>query len=364
MSGLEVRLDQHAPIPLAVAFDCEPGEVHALVGPSGSGKSTILRCIAGSHRPQRGSVTVDGERWFDTDAHVCLAPHRRAVGMVFQDYALFPHLSALQNLMAAMGHVPASERPARAESLLALVHLQTLADRRPTELSGGEQQRVAVARALARDPRVLLLDEPFSAVDRPTRQRLYREIADLRRTLNMPTVLVTHDLAEAVMLADRMTVLHRGRTLQTGTPEEITTRPGSEEVARLLDVRNVFPGKVIAQTPDGRHTVIESAGKRLLAAPRKDLAIGREVTWLIADGYVVMHRDEASATAEDSNLLNGTLEGVLAIGPTAHVRFRPHEGLGHLEFSIAAHAARREGFAIGDETTVQLLAEGVHLIPR
>ncbi|MEX0758756.1 MAG: ATP-binding cassette domain-containing protein, partial [Tistlia sp.] len=163
VAGLEVELEQAGPIPLAAAFSCAPGEVLALVGPSGSGKSTILRSIAGTYRPRGGSIRVGGACWFSAGEGIFVPPHRRAVGMVFQSYALFPHMSALGNLVIAMGQRPAPEREARARGLLELVHLAGLEDRRPAELSGGQQQRVAVARALAREPKVLLLDEPFSA---------------------------------------------------------------------------------------------------------------------------------------------------------------------------------------------------------
>jgi molybdate transport system permease protein len=149
-----------------------------------------------------------------------------------------------------------------AASLLDLVNLGGLEDRRPAELSGGQQQRVAVARALAREPKVLLLDEPFSAVDKATRQRLYREIAELRRTLDMPVVLVTHDLDEAIMLADRMAVLYRGRTLQTGTPEEVTTKPVSPEVARLVDLRNVFEATIAGHEPTARSSTGAACASR------------------------------------------------------------------------------------------------------
>ncbi|MCW5752071.1 MAG: ABC transporter ATP-binding protein, partial [Alphaproteobacteria bacterium] len=224
MNGIVVELTQDGPIPLAARFACAAGEVLALVGPSGSGKSTILRCIAGILRPRRGRVAVNGEVWFDSERGVALSPRERAVGMVFQNYALFPHMSAIGNVMAAMDHLPAPARKARAVELLGLLHLAGLEDRRPAELSGGQQQRVALARAMAREPRVLLLDEPFSAVDKATRQRLYREIAGLREKFSIPVILVTHDIDEAIMLADRMSVLHHGRTLQTGTPEAVTSR--------------------------------------------------------------------------------------------------------------------------------------------
>ena len=145
-------------------------------------------------------------------------------------------MTALRNVMAALGHRPARERKAEARALLALVHLQDFEDRRPASLSGGEQQRVAVARALAREPAVLLLDEPFSAVDRRTRRKLHSELAGLRKAVRIPIVLVTHDLDEAVALSDRICVLDRGETLQTGSPAELVKTPASDRVADALDL--------------------------------------------------------------------------------------------------------------------------------
>jgi molybdate transport system ATP-binding protein len=234
--GLQVRLSQRAPIPLGVELACGEGELLALVGPSGSGKTTILRAVAGLYRPQSGKVTCGGEDWLDTGRGLDLPPHRRRVGLVFQSYALFPHMTALGNVAAALHHRPADERAARARALLALVHLEGLEERRPAELSGGQQQRVAVARALAREPAVLLLDEPFSAVDRRTRRKLHEDLAELRQAVNVPIVLVTHDIDEAVALADRMCVLDRGETLQAGTPAEVLAAPASERVAAALDL--------------------------------------------------------------------------------------------------------------------------------
>jgi len=234
--GLHARLSQAGPIPLAVELDCGEAELLALVGPSGSGKTTVLRAIAGLYRPRSGLVSCGGEDWLDTRAGLDLPPHRRRVGMVFQSYALFPHMTALGNVAAALHHRPAPERQARAEALLALVHLEGLGGRRPAELSGGQQQRVAVARALAREPAVLLLDEPFSAVDRRTRRKLHEELAELRQAVQLPIVLVTHDIGEAVALADRMCVLDRGETVQTGRPADVLAAPASERVAAALDL--------------------------------------------------------------------------------------------------------------------------------
>ena len=234
--GLTVRLHQKDPIALDVAFSVAPGEMLALVGPSGSGKSTVLRAVAGLQAPSAGRIACDGSAWLDRDAGIFLPPRMRRVGMVFQSYALFPHLTAAENVMEALGDVPGSERRAQAHALLARMHLDGLEDRTPAGLSGGQQQRVAVARALARRPDVLLLDEPFSAVDRVTRRRLRSELGELRRELSMPVILVTHDLDDVVRLADRMCVLHRGEILQTGTVAEVMAGPSSPLVAELLDL--------------------------------------------------------------------------------------------------------------------------------
>ena len=223
--GLTVTLAQDAPIPLDAALACEPGELLALVGPSGSGKSTILRVIAGLVRPRGGVVSCNGETWLDTGRGVDLPPQRRAVGLVFQHYALFPHLTALENITLALRSLPRAAQHERARALLDLVNLTGFEARRPAELSGGQQQRIAVARALARDPRVLLMDEPFSAVDQVTRRKLQRELVQLRRTLQIPLVLVTHDLEEARMLADQLSILHRGQTVRRGPPTEVMSRP-------------------------------------------------------------------------------------------------------------------------------------------
>jgi molybdate transport system ATP-binding protein len=243
--GLEVDVAQSRPIPLAARLACARGEVLALVGPSGSGKSTILRTIAGVYAPERGRIDAGGRTWLDTAAGVRLPARERRVGFVFQHYALFPHLTAEENVLQALSHVPAGERRARARSLLERTHLAGLEARRPAQLSGGQQQRVAVARALARDPAVLLLDEPFSAVDQATREKLYEELASLRRGLNIPMVLVTHALAEAAMLSDRMSILHRGTTLQAGAPHEVMTRPANPLVARLVGLKNIFTAEVV-----------------------------------------------------------------------------------------------------------------------
>ena len=360
--ALEVRLAQPGPIPLDVSLECAAGEVLALVGPSGSGKSTVLRCIAGVIRAREGRVAVGGETWFDATSGVALPARLRSVGFVFQNYALFPHMSAQGNVEAAMGHVAPGERAGRARELLARVNLKGLEARRPAELSGGQQQRVAVARALARDPRALLLDEPFSAVDRSTRQILYRELATLRRDLAVPMVLVTHDLDEAAMLADRLAILHRGRTLQSGAPHELLMRPASSLVARLVDMRNVFRGKVVAHDDAAGTTHIAGLGQRLEAPLSPGFAPGAEVHWCIPGSHVILHRRDRPSRGERENPVRGVIDDFLPLGENASTVIRVEATGEHLRVTFPLHVARRNGLEAGADVVVSLLRDGIHLM--
>jgi molybdate transport system ATP-binding protein len=337
--------------------------MQALIGPSGSGKSTVLRSIAGAYRPQTGTVRIGDQVWMDSQSKYFLAPHRRAVGMVFQNYALFPHMTALENIMAAISDGQAPGRRRKAAELLELVHLTGLGGRRPAQLSGGQQQRVAVARALARNPRVLLLDEPFSAVDQATRRRLYLEIAELRRALDMPIILVTHDLDEAIMLADSVTVIHHGRTLQTGKIDEVTVRPQSADVARLLNLRNIFTGRVVEQRPEQGLTVIDWDGRRLEAASRPAFSPGEQVDWVVPEGFIVLHQRVRPSRGERENAVPGVVESALTTGPITHVTLRPDGAPHPLHFSVPTHVALRNGLANGALAAVSLLGKGIHLMP-
>jgi molybdate transport system ATP-binding protein len=362
--ALHVRLRQVAPIPLDAELACGPGEVLALVGPSGSGKSTILRAIAGLSKVEEGRVSCNGEAWFDTERRLHLTPQERRVGIVFQHYALFPHLTALENVMESLGDLPRAERAHRARELLGRVHLAGLEQRLPAALSGGQQQRVAVARALARDPKVLLLDEPFSAVDRATRERLYRELAELRRDLAMPVILVTHDLAEAAMLADRLCVLSHGKTLQSGKPFDVMTRPDTVHVAQLVGLRNVFRAGVVGHDLERGVTTIEWRGRRLEARLQSRFPAGSQVAWAIPEGHIVLHRRDRPSRGERENPVPGIVSSFVELGENAALALDV-DGAGRppLFLSVSVHVARRNGLSQGVPATVSLLAEGIHLMP-
>ncbi|WP_217425529.1 ABC transporter ATP-binding protein [Magnetospirillum sp. SS-4] len=359
--GLTVRLRQTAPIPLDVALSCRPGEVLALVGPSGSGKSTVLRSVAGLYRPGDGLVVCDGAVWLDTGNGVRLSPQQRSVGLVFQSYALFPHMTALDNVMAAMGHVARADRRARAMDLLARLHLDGLESRSPAALSGGQQQRVAVARALARDPKVLLLDEPFSAVDRVTRQKLYVELAELRRDLSIPTLLVTHDLEEASTLADTLSILRHGRTLQTGTPTAVKARPDSVGVARLVDVRNIFDGVVLGH--DQTKTYLGWQGRTFTTRLRPDFEPLAKVAWCIPASHVLLHRRDRPTRGDAENPVQGVVTDLLPLGETVRMTVAIGPSGACITVPVLVHVAQRNHLEPGTEVTLTLRAEGIHLMP-
>ena len=267
--ALQVQVEQASPMPLSGAFGCAAGELLALVGPSGAGKTSLLRLMAGLLRPRQGRVSVDGEVWVDTATGQWLAPQQRHVGLVFQHYALMPHLDACDNVALSLLHLPKAQRQAQARRWLDHVGLDAAQQqRRPAALSGGQQQRVAMARALARQPRLLLLDEPFAAVDQMTRQGLYRLLADLRRELAIPIVLVTHDLHEARLLADRLVVLDQGRVLQQGTPAAIHRAPRNARVADLVGLQNRFEGVWLGPAEQAGVGRLRWTGPRAGMAPR------------------------------------------------------------------------------------------------
>ncbi|BCJ55203.1 ABC transporter ATP-binding protein [Actinoplanes sp. NBRC 14428] len=225
----------------------EPGEVVALLGPNGAGKTTALRALAGLIALDDGYVTLDGHRLDDPAAGVFTAPEHRRIGVVFQDYLLFPHLSALENVAfgpRSRGSSRADSR-ARAADLLARVGLAEHARRKPRELSGGQAQRVALARALATEPRLLLLDEPLAALDARTRLETRARLRGHLGTHAGPTVLVTHDPLDAMMLADRLVILEEGRVVQTGDAATVTSRPRTDYVARLVGL-NLYRGRADA----------------------------------------------------------------------------------------------------------------------
>ena len=362
--GLWMQVSQSLPIPLEATLTCAPGEVLALVGPSGSGKSTLLRTIAGLVKPASGMIRCQGGVWFDSDQRIDLTPRARRVGFVFQNYGLFPHLTALENVVEAIDRGGPSERRREAGRWLERVHLQGLGAREPHQMSGGQQQRVAMARALARNPDILLMDEPFSAVDRVTREKLYLELADLLKGLSIPMILVTHDLDEATMLASRMVLLSKGRTLQSGTPDEVMLQPNSTEVARLTGNRNIFSAVIRDLDPESGELILNWGGDSIRAEPVDGLEIGQEVSWVISPGDVSYRHPGTPEDRPAHTYLGGRISTLVRHGETARVLLTLEgEPERILLFSASRQMVQRSGLVTGGEVRIALPSHKIRVFP-
>ncbi|MBI3600399.1 MAG: ABC transporter ATP-binding protein, partial [Nitrospinae bacterium] len=216
-----------------------------LFGPSGVGKTTVLRCIAGLDIPQRGVIKFNDTTWLDTDKNYSLPAQNRRLGYLFQEHALFPHLTVQENIIYNLSGFSKTEKTGKLKDMLNLFKIAEIKDRRPVKLSGGEKQRVALARTLIREPRMLLLDEPFSSLDIPTKERLRREIRAMLKDFKIPVILVTHDRIEAITLGDRMAVMSNGAIQQVGSVHEVFSRPVNPDVAKVVGMENVMPGKIV-----------------------------------------------------------------------------------------------------------------------
>ena len=240
--------------------------VTVFLGSSGSGKTTILRCLAGLERPDRGHVRFGERIWFDAARGIHLPPDHRDLGVLFQDYALFPHMSVRKNVAFGGRGVPRAEAAQRAAELLDAFGLRGLEDRLPRQLSGGQQQRVALARAVFRRPKLLLLDEPLSALDRATGDEVREELRTLIRTLAIPTYIVSHDRADALTLADRTVLIEEGRIIQAGTTQEVFDAPRTPAAARLVGIDTILLGR-IASVDNGLARIAIGTQEVRAAAP-------------------------------------------------------------------------------------------------
>ncbi len=325
-------------VALDVALTVAPGECLALAGPSGAGKTSVLRIVAGLRRPDEGLVRCGGTTWWGDGAD--LPTERRRCGYVFQEYALFAHMSAWRNVAYGLTGLPRADREARARALLDRFGLAARADARPATLSGGERQRVAVARALAPDPSVLLLDEPLAALDARTRAAAAAELAAVIRAAGVPVLLVTHDFAEAALLADRVAVMEGGRIVQRGTASELAAHPASAFVADFTGASVLTGtarggvvaldggGELRADVPDGPVALATHAWQVVLAREGE----GLEVTVVAATtvgGRVRVHlaapqpliAELPAADADELPLTPGTrLRARLAPERVAHER--------------------------------------------
>jgi len=339
---------------LAIDLEVSAARRLALVGSSGAGKTTVLRLIAGLLSPAAGRVGLGDEVWLDTAASLDLPPERRRCGYVFQDYALFPGMSAWRNVAYGMRSTPRGKRRARAHELLERFGIAGLADARPAKLSGGERQRVALARALAAEPRALLLDEPLSALDPATRRDSLRELHSLLGGLSIPMLLVTHSFDEAALLADELAVLDRGAVVQSGAAAEISAQPGSAFVADFAGAA-VLHGQATGE-PGGLSVVRLRGGGDVRSVDRASGPVAVSVfPWEISL--------EPTGSAPPDSMLNrveGEIASVTTVGNRTRVGLLTPQPL---SVEVTGRSAAAMDLHPGGRVTAAWKASATKLIP-
>ena len=329
-----------------VTIEVKPGEFLALLGPSGSGKTTLLMAVAGFDFPDSGRIEIDGQdvTW--------MPPHKRDLGMVFQRYTLFPHMSVLDNIAfpLRMRKVGRAAREERARAALATVRLDGYGDRMPAQLSGGQQQRVALARAIVYNPKVLLMDEPLSALDKKLREEMQVEIKHLQRELGISVIFVTHDQTEALTMADRIAVLNFGELQQVGAPKELYERPASAFVAGFIGETNFWPARVRTDVAAGEEPEVELDGgdtARVLAVDA--LRRGQTAQIAIRPEHIKLGAGTSGPTATvDDAIYAGSVTTLLmkTKGPALRVRLAaPLDAMPGATLSLSWEARQARAYA-------------------
>jgi len=362
VEGLRKAFGREAAVD-GITFGVEKGKIVTLLGPSGCGKTTTLRCIAGLEHPDAGAITIDGEPVTSVAQGVLAPPERRNVGMVFQSYAVWPHMTVAQNVgyPLEVRKWPRKEIAARVNQVLELVGLTRFRDQYATRLSGGQQQRVALARALIYNPRVLLFDEPLSNLDAKLREQLRIEIVRLQREVGITSVYVTHDQAEAMVISDQVIVMNRGRIEQQGDARTIYTRPANRFVAEFIGLANLLPAAVVAG-PAGEgflRAEVSLGGGRQAAlralVPQGQSASGRKV--LISVRPEDVEVGPAGAAGGD-NRIEGTVVSAVYMGN--YVDYQVEVGVLRLRVQAKPSVAYREG----DRVALELPPRACVCIPE
>jgi putative spermidine/putrescine transport system ATP-binding protein len=340
-----------------ISADIADGEFITLLGPSGCGKTTTLRMVAGLIEPTSGQI------WFDDQMVNRVPTHKRNVGLAFQSHALFPHMSVAKNIAFGlqMKRMPRAQIRQRVDEMLAMIEMTGFADRMPGQLSGGQQQRVALARMLATDPRVLLFDEPLSALDRNLRDTLKYSILDLQRRTRKTAIYVTHDQSEAFAISDRIFVMNQGRVEQAGDQLDIYLRPATEFVANFVGDNNAIPGTIESFEigEDGERTARVAAGAFALKgfAP-EPLAVGDAVLAFVRPENIEVVG--ANTRHEGDGLVTGTVEQIVFEGPTV----RMHVVCDGMLLNVSASGVERLTLLDNGEKQVTLRLQDVSLVKQ
>ena len=306
---------------LEVSFEME-NELVVLFGPSGSGKTTLFKCISGITDPDSGKIKVGCNVYFDRDGKINLPIQKRSLGYVFQNYALFPHMNVRKNIECGLKGWEKEAREERVMKMLSLFSIEELEIRYPSQLSGGQKQRVALARALAPRPELLLLDEPFSALDKRIRTELIEKIKSLQNELEIPLLFVTHNLEEAFLLADRILVLDRGKVQQFGTPDEIFSHPTNQCVAELVGMSNIFDdARVEGYDGASRGTILKS-GDMTIRVSSLNLKPGEKVSWGIHPENITLLPPGSNSSNQDENTYSAYVNNIVNKGAKKRITLK------------------------------------------
>ena len=343
-------------------------ELVVIFGPSGAGKSITLNVLAGLATPDKGFVRAGDQVFFDSAAKINMPPQRRQVGYVFQDYALFPHLSVERNISFGLSGLSKAQIADRVDEMLDLMRLTRHRDRHPAQISGGQKQRVALARALVLEPSMLLLDEPFSALDSAVREKFRLDLLKIRDRYNIPIIFVTHDLEEAYMLADRVVVFNNGRVLQSGSRDEVFHRPANRTVARFVGTKNIFSGDV-KSVVNGDCT-IDTDRFQIVAPSAPGIKDGDRVEFCIRpEDVMIVRGDRDLKNAISENVFSGEVVGASPRGATCLVEFRVDQGRGPAEdfdftIRLPAHAYQRLELGVGRKAKISLKKPAIHICEK
>jgi iron(III) transport system ATP-binding protein len=296
-----------------ISFEVSEGEFYTLLGPSGCGKTTTLRCVAGLERTDGGQIAIDGRTVSSVRPNVFVPPDRRDIGMVYQSYAIWPHMTVFENvafpLRASKKRIPNSEISRRVEAALSLVQLDGYSGRMAPQLSGGQQQRLALARAVVREPKLLLLDEPLSNLDAKLRDHMRGELRDLQRRLGTTTIYVTHDQAEALAMSNRIALMDHGRIVQEGRPRELYQKPANQFVASFVGNTNLLEAEVVERSGGDSWSVRTASGTLKVACP-EGVRPGETVTVSVRPENITLHSDMPTS----ENVLDGEVESFMFLG--------------------------------------------------
>jgi iron(III) transport system ATP-binding protein len=339
-----------------VSLNIPQGSLYTLLGPSGCGKTTTLRCVAGLERPDRGRISIGGQTVFASGERVYVPTNKRPIGMVFQSYAIWPHMTVSENVAypLTVQRRPRNEIKRKVGEVLKIVGLDGLEDRPAPKLSGGQQQRVAFARALVNEPKVMLLDEPLSNLDAKLRVQMRSEIKALQRRTHITTIFVTHDQSEALAISDQIAVMHAGKLIEVGSPHQLYTRPKRKFTATFLGLTNLIEGKVLDVDGDSRPGKMETTKGILTFVPSTTLKKDQPAVISIRPENIPLLKDKPQGL---ENVLDGTVKEAVFMGDAYHCKVAVGDDL------LAVHTHPFNSVNPGDKVYLHLDPKSCNGLP-